>query len=190
MPKTSKSRKRTPKSGQPYQYWVTGSQYYALGRQAVHCGYVPAAGNLFHHGIELMMKYRLLDKFSQTTLANKPYGHSLLPLWREFKALVRDATLAQFDSLVRRVNKWEEIRYPGFPRASLGMSIDIRKAHKTTFHPMRGRIDVYRVNLEEMDELFAALVTACSLNPVLVRQRIASRPVGRETYEKENYHLI
>ncbi len=53
-----------------------------------------------------------------------------------------------------------------------------------------GRWGQLQHDLEEMDEFFAALVTPCRLNPAWVRRRIGRRDVGREAYEKQNYHPL
>lgn len=187
--------KRKLKPGRQEQFWVTGTHYYVLGRWGALSAYLPAAGNLYHHAVELMLKYRLLDKYTQKELANpKVFGHALRPLWREFKLIVGDPSLGRrFDSLLRRVDKWEEIRYPAVrsrAKAFQGLVIDIRKAKRKSVIRSDKSIDLYRVNIEEVDELFVALVRACNLNPPVVLRRITWRPAGRACYVRENRHRL
>jgi hypothetical protein len=79
-----------------HRFVDTAAQYYVLGRYAVFCCYLPTAGNLFHHAVEFMLKYRLLDQYSERDLRKPPFGHGLLRLSKEFKLLVGDRTLGRY----------------------------------------------------------------------------------------------
>lgn len=50
------------------QYLSIAIQYYIAGRSAVFAGSMPVAGNLFHHAIEMFLKFLLLPHHSPQDL--------------------------------------------------------------------------------------------------------------------------
>src|SRR5579872_7117959 len=88
-----------------------GLQYYLAGRSAARAGLVPIYGNLLHHAIEMLMKAALARKFSAPTL-KKQFGHALPKTWSVFKTIFPKSDFSGFDTTVRALHEFEEIRYP------------------------------------------------------------------------------
>jgi hypothetical protein len=167
------------------QFLTIGIQYYVAARHAALCGMAPVAGNLFHHGIEMLLKAGLLGAFTAEALKDK-FRHKLPKLWTEFKAQAADGRLAQFDGVIAGTALWEEIRYPGFPGGqSLYLSIELLKQ---SGGGLASTAATHRINVEEQDELFAALVAALSVNPAYLKQTMGSKAAA--AYERENRHRI
>jgi HEPN domain-containing protein len=86
------------------------TQYYVTARFAYFAGLIPVCGNLFHHAIEMYLKAALSSSVSVEKL--KKDSHCLKKLWDRFKKEMADLSLTQFDCAIRRLNKFEKIRYP------------------------------------------------------------------------------
>ena len=51
-----------------------------------------------------------VEKYKQ-----EPYGHNIHSLWSAFEADVSHSNLNRFDVVVTDLNRWEKLRYGGFP---------------------------------------------------------------------------
>ena len=177
----------------PYHYLDRAFEYYMIGRFAA-LNNMKVAGNLLHHAVEMLAKFQLLRHVRADRLAEqvkifkqKPYGHDLDALWSAFKAAVDRSTLDRFDTVVAGLNKWEDLRYGGFP---VGIATTI------VFLPRRGPHggwsdepqDEYVLVLEDIDELFTAMVAAASINPSFLGERYRLSPDLRKLYAKNNVH--
>jgi hypothetical protein len=104
-----------------------------------------------------------------TRLKNK-YGHNLPRLWSAFKASTSASGLDRFDSVVADLNRWELLRYGGFPVGiSTTMVVMIRRGPHHTWSAQPE--DVYVFVLEDIDELFTEMVTASNINPTFLGER-------------------
>jgi hypothetical protein len=177
----------------PYHYLDRAFEYYVTGRFAA-LNNLKVAPNLFHHAVEMLAKFRLLrgvpdDRLAEQAkkLKRRPYGHDLDTLWSDFKAVVARSSLDRFDAVVADLNRWEDLRYGGFP---MGISTTM------IFNRWRGPYeawsaepqDVYVFVLEDIDELFTAMVAAASINPTFLGERHRLNPALREWYAKDNGH--
>ena len=87
-----------------FEFVARAFQYYVVARHAVFCQFMPVAGNLFHHAVELFLKMGILLKFAENQLQKEVkrlkdgFGHDLTKLWDEFKKVQSDPSLSQFDS--------------------------------------------------------------------------------------------
>jgi hypothetical protein len=157
----------------PHHFLDRAFEYYVTGRFAA-LNNLQIAPNLFHHTVEMLAKFVLLRRFSADRLAQevetvrKRYGHKLVPLWEEFKAQVGDPALNRFDQVIKELGPWEKLRYGGFPT---GASITMVFMRHREPHESRSqeRTDEYVVVLADVDELFAAMVAASSIEPHLPR---------------------
>jgi hypothetical protein len=94
------------------QYLRTAIQYYISGRSATCAFSMPVAGNLFHHAVEMLLKFVLIqNSYSADQLKNK-FGHDLNRLWIEVKSILKDPALDKFDELISGLNEFEDLRYP------------------------------------------------------------------------------
>jgi len=128
-------------------------QYYLAGRVAFLNNLSPVSGNLFHHGIEMLLKSHLKQKYPIQSL----WGHSLVPLWNLFinqYGLTPDEKLT---SSVDKLDKLEEIRYP---RNILHSVSSIENLENLTGLPEQlqkwaARHPHYIIELDSIDELFS-----------------------------------
>jgi hypothetical protein len=171
----------------PDRFLGLGLEYYLAGRFAFfqRCR---IAGNLFHHGVELFLKFDVAQE-------DRPkYGHDLGKLWKAFKE--RDASrspLARLDGVIEELNVWEHIRYSSF-RISAASGVAVPQA--ITFSPQHPRsethgdreLDTYVLCLEDMDELISAILTAAWINPTALFMPLA--PEAVDWYVRENRHSL
>jgi hypothetical protein len=177
----------------PSHYLDRAFEYYVTGRFAA-LNNLKVAPNLFHHAVEMLAKFQLLRRVPEDRLAEqlrklkrKPYGHNLHTLWSAFKSAVGCSSLDRFDAVVADLNRWEDLRYGGFP---VGISTTM------VFMPRRGPHDTwsaepedkYVLVLEDIDELFTAMVAATRINPNFLGERHRLKPAMREWYAKDNVH--
>jgi len=93
------------------QFFDLGMQYYIAARSsAVLTKLMPVCGNLYHHAVEMFLKAGLSRKYSLDEVYK--FQHDLPKLWDAFKADFTSPALLQFDSVIRTLQKWHEIRYP------------------------------------------------------------------------------
>jgi hypothetical protein len=179
----------------PYHYLDRAFEYYIAGR-FVALNNLQVAPNLFHHAIEMLAKFRLLrsvpaDRLAEQVkkLKRKPYGHDLHTLWSDFKAAVNCSGLDRFDTVVADLNKWEDLRYGGYPVGipTTMVFMPRRGPHETWSDEPQ---DEYVLVLEEVDELFTAMVAAANINPTFLGERHRLKPALREWYTKDNVHLM
>jgi hypothetical protein len=149
------------------------------------------AANLFHHAIELVLKYRLLEVHSQTVVRYR-FGHNLKRLWKAFKKVVRNPSLGRLDPVINDLHKWEQIRYTWFPR---GQSLRMQTSLHDTAATLRSSAaqqgdDVFYLSLPDMDDLFHDLFMAASLNPAWLRSSRLMHGDNLAIYERDNLHRL
>jgi hypothetical protein len=88
-----------------------GFQYYVAARAATWAGLLPVCGNLYHHSIEMFLKSGLARTYSLAELKKK-FQHNLPRLWDAFKQQFPASCLGQFDELIEKIERFEEIRLP------------------------------------------------------------------------------
>lgn len=175
--------------GEPIDECFTyGGQYYAAARYAAFAGFNPVVGNLFHHAIEMFLKGALSKSFSLDILRNS-FKHSLSKLWDEITN--SDPRLSRFDNLITGLDKYEEIRYPDkLITKGAHLHIDITKvgaAMNKSSGEYLDKLPVYKVCVEEIDELVAALFKLASRNPLVFLPHLKDEA---KTYvNKDNAHL-
>jgi hypothetical protein len=177
----------------PYHYLDRAFEYYATGRFAA-LNNLQVAPNLFHHAVEMLAKFHLLRRMPDDRLAEqvrklkrKPYGHDLHTLWLDFKAAVGRSSLDRFDMVVADLNRWEDLRYGGYPMGiPTTMSFMRRRGPHETWSAEPQ--DEYVLVLEDIDELFTAMVAAASINPAFLGERHRLKPALRKWYAKDNIH--
>ena len=177
----------------PHHFLDRAFEYYLSGRFAA-LNNLKVAPNLFHHAVEMLAKFRLLRHVPEDRLAEevrklkrKPYGHDLHSLWSDFKASVDRPSLDHFDAVVADLNRWEDLRYGGLPFGiSTTMIFMLRRGPHETWSAEPQ--DEYIFVLEDMDELFTAMVAASGINPSFLGERHRLKPALRELYAKDNVH--
>ncbi len=176
----------------PDQLLRLGFQYYVTGRWAMRCSY-PISPNLFHHAVELIMKYQLLrtvpsasQAMEQRRLSRNPYGHNLHDqLWPDYKTEVGDRTLDRFDRVIATLDRWEAIRYAGFPNG-LPTEMMLNASRAPGPQVASGRFDSYECAIGDIDELIAAMLRASSFNLNIITDQWLHNPEVRRAYQEDN----
>lgn len=167
------------------QYLTIGVQYYVVARSASFGYLIPVAGNLFHHAIEMFLKFLLLKYYSPGWLWRE-FMHDLKKLWKEYKSRTNDASLAQYDDLISSLDKIEELRYP---KKGYQFFIDFRKEYYShSKGPIMKGMKEYRLNLEQIDQFVKELLMN-RVNPDWIKNLLFHGD-AKAQYEKDNLHII
>ncbi len=168
------------------EYLNIALQYYIAARAASFAYLLPVTGNLFHHAIEMFLKFLLLNKYSAKQLQDK-FGHNLEKLWKQYKLLQQDKTLNKYNALIKKLNKFEELRYS----ASKGYTIfiDLKKGNYSYLKESVVKDkNEYRLNLGEIDEFISKILDG-RVNPKYI-EGLLFLPESKKLYERENDFLF
>jgi hypothetical protein len=182
-----------------HQYVEIALDYYVLARQGYVSGFLPVGPNLFHHAFEMLFKAQLVEIGTSPEDIWKTYGHHLTKLWSAFKAAAKGMPgspapqLDGLDPLINELDAWEDIRYPTFPGGKgVAMRGSLRKGdvNQSVGGSVGRQASEYVINLESMDELFAAVVAAAPFGCAFIRSHFAVHRGALEGYERDNQHPI
>jgi len=152
----------------PFAFSSSALQYYAAGRFSAISLLMPVAGNLLHHAVEMFLKAALAHHISVVDLKKK-YSHNLERIWSEFKAGHPSAQLTMFDNVVRKLHRFESIRYPsvagddpGFLQLVVGQDPPKTEAPAPPFQLVLNEIDavvakICRVGQLSLEQEFGML---------------------------------
>jgi hypothetical protein len=195
---TKKKRRSTRstdwKPGTPPLYAKIGTEYYVAGRGAIERLHYQVAGNLLHHGFEMLLKFTLLHKsaFNADELQDR-LGHRLPDLWKATKEVVGEWAVRQdwtrFDDFIAALHRFEDIRYGEFP-VGLPKKIRVDKLSVAAAVPDMPGQDVYRIDLEKADELFVVLLAEGGLLHTSWVRAVLIGPDAIADYERDNFHAV
>lgn len=174
----------------PHHYLVLAFEYYVAGRFAA-LTQLRIAANLLHHAIELLLKHALLQDVPQERLSHeaekikKRQGHDIDKLWARYKGSAGDPQLNRFDSIVTELNRWEDLRYGGFP-TGLPTTMMFSPRRGEWRHKLRNPNDVYVLVLEDIDDVFAEILATSGINPKYLGVRFHSNTAIQDWYLREN----
>jgi hypothetical protein len=182
-----------PRQEDPFHFLDLSLGYYLTGRFATING-LRIAPNLVHHAVELLIKYTLLKdepeqgRSAATKRLGKKYKHELNLLWAQYKQKVVPTDLSRFDQVIANLHRWENLRYGGFPNA-IGTAMSIGPEAGQASASGVNAVDTYDFGLNEVDELFTAMVAASSVNPAFmgIPHRHTELP---EWYARQNQHVM
>src|ERR1700688_4928555 len=100
--------------GTPLHMFQIGLEYYIAGRAAWDHGHYQVAGNLFHHGFEMMLKGVLGTKSAFTAAQLKGRRHDLPWFWAQAKKSV-PFDWNRLDIFIDDLHRWELVRFGDFP---------------------------------------------------------------------------
>ncbi len=149
-----------------------GWQYYTAGRYARFAEQQPVYANLLHHAVEMFLK-ALLARRGYSSQQLKELDHDLDEIWEEFKKNTNDPKLRGFDKTIRKLDEFEEIRYPDHivkHGAILSAPIDKAAARSGRIKTPSGKEPRRSIDLESVDALVAAIHKASSANPAFFAQ--------------------
>jgi len=169
------------------EYLKIAIQYYISARSSSFSYLIPVTGNLFHHSIEMFLKAFLLKKYSPKEL-QEDFRHNLKKLWKQFKSLVPEQDFDRYDSLINKLAKMEEIRYPSESKG-YQFFIDFRKEYYShSKGPAIKGMREYRLNLEEIDEFVYDLLLN-KVSPGWFKSQLFLGD-ARNQYKRDNLHKI
>jgi hypothetical protein len=132
------------------------------GRYTAFAGLIPVTGNVFHHAVEMFLKGALAKTKPLSDL--KKLGHNLPNIWKEFKAQANDQALDEFDRLIEKLNKFEDIRYPDkIMQEGMMARIDITRAGMPV--GSTPAVPEYNLCVEDIDQLTEKIFEVGSRNP-------------------------
>ncbi|RPH80183.1 MAG: hypothetical protein EHM80_05940 [Nitrospiraceae bacterium] len=150
------------------QYHDIEIQYYIAGRSATFASSMPVAGNLFHHAVEMLLKFLLIkSSYSDDQLKNK-FGHDLNKLWIAVKSTLKDPALDKLDELISGLNDFEDLRYPG---KGYMVSISVYKCKLPEVANKYAGAKQYQTCLEDIDEFVSKILTG-RVNPEWLKNRM------------------
>lgn len=173
-------------------YLNTGFQYYILARQAIFCAFMPVAGILSHHAIEMLLYAGLASKFTAAELRERyrKKRHSLPALWEDFKEIAgKGEELSRLDGTIQHFHKWERIRYPGKISATHVMTVSNQRAQSSSREGIWPKIEdenYFNASLDEIDEIVQKITSALGINHGFVLHLISVKKEAKELYEREN----
>jgi hypothetical protein len=166
--------------------FLVGLEYYVTARSAWNHNHNQVAGNLFHHGFEMMLKGILFWRSIHMPDVLKRHRHNLPWFWTEAQpALGFDGS--RFDSFIHDLHRWELVRFGDFPQGKpkILQVIAIRAAMVI---PVIAGHDEYRLCLEDADELFQLLTREMGWPANVVRARIGDPAM--DDYLFQNNHRV
>lgn len=185
-----------PRQEDRYHFLEAMLGYYLTSRFAMLNG-LQVAPQLAHHAVELLIKFTLLKDVADEDmtaearrLKRREFGHDLDRLWPAYKQKIAPVDLSRFDAAITALNRWEGLRYGGFPEG---------KPVQRSFGPVRPGVssasddqdwDVYDFGLQEIDDLIRSMFKAIDLNPAFVGAGHGHRPALREWYLQDNNHVM
>jgi hypothetical protein len=183
---------------EPHQYLDRGFEYYVAGRFCAINRFVIAA-NLLHHAVELFIKFGILRYLPRQEaqdearrLSRRPYSHDLSTLWDRFNALVPAHGLEKFDDVISELNRWESLRYGGFPTGRpLALSLLLLRPDNEAepwVDDTSTDADSFQLVLEDIDELVSAILEASQVNPPFLGVRHQFRTPVKDYYLENNRH--
>jgi hypothetical protein len=173
-----------------WHYFVELSlQYYAAGRSAALKQLHRVAPNLLHHAVELILKAALVRSHPLDKLKND-YKHDLKLLWQAATVLNPRLLTPQRDQTIQDLDKFENLRYPD-RLINQGATITValtsgENPRLSGSRPASG--PRYQFNLEDVDELWAALFHNARASPQAFLQHLSVE--ARAAIDAENRHPI
>jgi hypothetical protein len=184
MPKSEDVR-----PGSPLLYAKIGTQYYVAGRAAVFREHYEIAGNLFHHGFEMLLKAALYFWNQCQPDKLQKIGHNLPRLWKEAKSSgIFGIDLSGFDGFMVELGRWEEIRYGGFSQDKpIRLIVEMRREAlpepDTTF-------DEYVLVVDDADALFEQIILRGIGGNIPYKRSALVGSKALRDYELDNRHVI
>jgi len=118
------------------------------------------AGSLIHRAVECFLKGAIVlieRRYDEKQLkAYGKTGHGLPQIWRDVKRRLGSKD-SRFDERVEQLQKWEELRYPKLGRHQTLLFGRIAVPKVRDVSPHVSQSDTYRLSLDEVDELVAAI---------------------------------
>ena len=153
------------------EFLSMGFQYLVLGRAAAIEEFMPVAGNVLHHAVEMFLKAALADRVSVSEL--KSIGHKLPILWQRCQIVLEEPEATRARAAIDKLDRFEAIRYPdGY--LTRGSTISIRLSNASAPPFGANSATTYDIVLEDVDELVAIIYRELHLNKEFFTQKRSS----------------
>lgn len=165
-------------------------EYYAAGRFSANSRLHRAAPNLLHQAIEYVLKAGLAATHPLKDLQVQ-FGHNLVALWKTAVAANPGLELPQRNQAILDLHKFESLRYPDkliTQGATVTIALESGKNPDIVGHKSLSTGPTYRFNLEDIDDLWAALFLSAPANPVAFFQHLSV--ASRESIVLNNAHSV
>ncbi len=145
-------------------------------------------GNQHHHAVEMFLKAALTREGASLEDLKK-IGHDLNRLWAEFKKrFAGDVSLAEYNDLIRELDKFEDIRYPdAILRTGMTGGTSIVPGDRAEMWSDQPLPSHYEVNLGEIDGLVAKIVEVIGVNRQVLMNTL-KRQAAKDVLLEHNPH--
>jgi hypothetical protein len=170
-----------------YFFVKSGYEYYSNARFAMHAQSSCAVGNLFHHAVERLLKAGLA-KNGKSLKQLERMRHNLKRLWRAYKHDHPTAALSHHDTTINRLDKHEDIRYPGRILGSTGVGVSMKWSRGPGGVTASGKMrspKQYDLVVSDIDDLVADIVRTSSWNPGAI---VGTNDAALEAIRYNNQH--
>ena len=182
------AHRRTPEPSSLGRTFLTlALQYYIAGRCSYFAFSMPVAGNLLHHGVEMLLKSVLAENGVTESHLQYKFGHNVRRLWTATKRTLGNPELGTYDDVIWRLAPMWEIRYPRRDRRRYSFKLSLRK--EPTVPPTASatrELPHYQLSLQEVDELMSAVLAKIA-TPEWVKGQLGWG-YGRTQYLRDNHH--
>src|SRR5262249_10514056 len=97
---------------------------------------------------------------------SREFGHNLERLWQRYKELVSSPALDRFDSMIKALHEFEELRYPdNIPLGAVTMSIAWTPEHAAKPYSGTTPARQYEVFISDVDGLIIEILDRAEANP-------------------------
>lgn len=159
-------------------------QYYVAGRFAALNRLHGVAPAVLHHALEFILKAALARTHTLAQL-KREHSHDLESLWQAAVQEISTLRTPLRDRTITDLNKFEDLRYPDkLITQGASVTIGIRSGQDPV---VSGPGPNYRFNLEDVDELWAAVFQKVA-NTAAFLQDLP--PAARTALDAENHHPI
>jgi hypothetical protein len=163
----------------------SGCEYDASARFGMHAQQSYISGNLFHHAVEMLLKAGLAKK-GKSLERMKGMRHDLKRLWRAYKLEYPDTKLNSHDATIKKLNKYEEIRYPNPDLGSMAVNLawSGEPGEVKTFGGLKTPKQ-YPLVVDKIDDLVVDIIETSSWDPGVFMGR---NEAALEAIKRNNAH--
>ena len=163
-------------------------EYYVAGRFAALKGLHRVAPAILHRAVEFILKAALARTHSLAKLKQE-HSHDLESLWQAAAQEISTLKTSLRDRTIADLNKFRDLIYPdNLIAQGASVTIGIRSGQDPVVsgsQPSSG--PSYRFNLEDVDELWAAVFQRVANAPAFLQHL---SPGARTALDAENHHPI
>jgi hypothetical protein len=147
------------------RFFHMGLDYYICGRFSLQGQLLDAAGNNYHHAIELYLKgYLAFKQKVPLEELKKKFGHNLVKLWERFRTHETAPQWEPFKDTVEQLNRFEELRYPR-DVAEGPAGVENTKAFSPSFRSPKLNPKMYQLGRHEIDHLVVGFYAIVAWTP-------------------------